>query len=191
MDDKINIGISACLTGQNVRYDGGHALDKFLMKTQGRFVEYLPVCPEVECGLGVPREAMRPEGDPESPRLIVLKTRKDLTGKMIRWAQTRVAEFEKKELCGFIFKSRSPSRSTARKNSTVLQHMMGYFKRILSQDKKQELIETIDQYRNGLIPLIVPLTLLKHYVRKNKEPYLLKQTCLNPHPLELKLRNHV
>jgi len=68
---------------------------------------------------------------------------------------------------------------------------MGYFKKTLSADEKQELLEVIDEYRKGLVPLIVPVTLLIHYVRKFNEPYLKEQTYLSPHPLELQLRNHV
>lgn len=316
MTTPIKIGISSCLLGHNVRYDGGHKLDRFLRDTLGEFVEYVPVCPESECGLGIPREAMRLEGDPENPRLITNKSRKDITGKMKQWSIKRVKELEKEELCGFIFKSRSPSsgmervkvynekgmpvfkgtglyanefmkhfplipvedegrlhdpllrenfiegiftlkrwrdltkgkfsirkliefhtknkllllshsekhyrimgkmvartekrsaresfaeyeknmiealklKATPRKNKNVLQHMMGYFKKVLSPDEKQELLGVIDEYTGGNVPLIVPITLINHYVRKYKETYLEQQTYLNPHPLELKLRNHV
>jgi uncharacterized protein YbgA (DUF1722 family) len=69
-------------------------------------------------------------------------------------------------------------------------HLLGYFKQQLSADEKQELLELIDQYRAGHIPLIVPVTLITHYVRKYDQPYLKTQTYLNPHPLSLKLRNH-
>jgi uncharacterized protein YbgA (DUF1722 family) len=69
--------------------------------------------------------------------------------------------------------------------------MAGYFKKLLSSDEKQELLDVIGQYHKGLVPLIVPVTLIKHYVRKYDEPYLAKQYYLNPHPLELMLRNHV
>ena len=82
-------------------------------------------------------------------------------------------------------------RSTIRKNTNVLQHMMGYFKKDLSADEKQELLEVIDEYRRELVPLIVPVTLMNHYVRKYQKAYLAQQTHLNPHPLDLKLRNHV
>jgi uncharacterized protein YbgA (DUF1722 family) len=82
-------------------------------------------------------------------------------------------------------------RSTAKKNTNVLQHMLGYFKEQLSPDEKQEMLEIIDQYRQGLFPLIVPLTLMNHYVRKYDQPYLKEQSYLNPHPVELQLRNHV
>ena len=82
-------------------------------------------------------------------------------------------------------------KATASKHSNVLQHMMGYFKAELSADEKQELLETIDRYRRGMLPLIVPVTLISHYVRKYDQPYLKDQYYLNPHPIELQLRNHV
>jgi uncharacterized protein YbgA (DUF1722 family) len=82
-------------------------------------------------------------------------------------------------------------KTTIRKNTNVLQHLMGYFKKQLSADEKQELLEVFAHYRNGLVPLVVPITLINHYVRKYDQPYLKQQTYLNPHPAELKLRNHV
>lgn len=315
-EEKIRIGISTCLLGENVRYDGGHRRDRLITDTIGQFVEFVPVCPEMECGLGVPRESMHLEGDPESPRLITSRTRIDHTERMTTWARTRVKELEAEDLCGFIFKSNSPSsgmervrvynekgmpqkkgvgmfarafmdhfplipveedgrlhdirlrenfierifalkrwrelldrnqstgklvafhtqhkllilshspkhsrilgklvaeaknipaeqlysqyemllmealrlKTTIKKNINVLQHMMGYFKKQLSADEKQELLEVIHEYREGFIPLIVPITLIKHYVRKYDQPYLKQQIYLNPHPVELKLRNHV
>jgi len=314
--EKIRLGISTCLLGENVRYDGGHKLDRFLTDTLGQYVEYVPVCPEVECGLPVPRESMHLEGDHESPRLVTLRTKQDMTERMVSWAKSRVVELEKEGLCGFIFKSDSPSsgmervgvynekgmpvkkgvgmfagifmehypllpvedegrlhdpklrenfveriftlkrwrevlakkesrgnlvdfhtqhkllilshspkhyqimgklvaqakniplknlyqqyqnilmealqlKTTPKKNSNVLMHMMGYFKEQLSSDEKQELLEVFDHYRQEYIPLIVPITLINHYVRKYDQPYLKEQVYLNPHPLELQLRNHV
>jgi uncharacterized protein YbgA (DUF1722 family)/uncharacterized protein YbbK (DUF523 family) len=316
MDERIRLGVSQCLMGENVRYDGGHTLDHFVRDTLGQYVDFVPVCPEVECGLGVPREAMRLEGDLESPRLVTIQTRKDLTDRMLAWAGQRVRQLEKEDLCGFIFKSKSPSsgmervevynkkgmpvkqgvglfarafkthfpllpvedegrlhdprlrenfiegifalkrwrgamqgkktmgklvrfhtsnkllllshsqkhyrsmgklvaqgkdlpaaelysryeaqllealrlKPTVKKHVNVLQHMMGYFKKVLSSDEKQELLDIISDYHQGLIPLIVPITLFNHYVRKYQEPYLSRQSYLNPHPTALKLRNHV
>jgi len=81
--------------------------------------------------------------------------------------------------------------ATPKKNTNVLQHMAGYFKELLSAEEKKELLEVIVSYHDGLVPLIVPVTLLKHYVRKYKEAYLTRQVYLTPHPLELMLRNHV
>ncbi len=316
MDEKIKIGISSCLLGYNVRYDGGHKLDRFLRDTLGAYMEYVPVCPEVEYGLGIPRESLRLVGDPASPRLMTMKTQRDHTDGMLRWARKRVIQLRKEDLCGFVFKSDSPSsgmervkvyaeggmplkegtglfarifmehfplipveeegrlhdpklrenfieriftlrrwrkaleggksrgnlvdfhtrnkllilshspkhyremgklvangkelqpkllyeryerllleglqlKTTPKKNINVLQHIMGYFKKQLSADEKQELLEILQAYRDGNIPLIVPMTIINHFVRKYDEPYLKKQTYLNPHPIALQLRNHV
>jgi len=314
--ERIKLGISSCLLGENVRYDGGHRLDPFLAHTLGQYVEYVPVCPEAECGFGVPREPMHLEGDPDSPRLVTVRTKQDMTDRLVKWAQKRVAQLEKEDFCGFIFKSASPSsgmervrvynergvpvkkgvgifarifiehfpllpvedegrlhdpklrdnfierifvlkrwrevlerkeswgnvvgfhtrhkflilshspnyyrtmgkivakakdvslkelyqkyetllmeslylKTSPRKNANVLQHMIGYFKEELSSNEKKELLEVVDFYRKGYIPSIVPITLIKHYARKYDQPYLKQQVCLNPHPLELQMRNHV
>lgn len=313
--EKIRIGVSTCLLGEAVRYDGGHAYDRYVTETLGQYMEFVPVCPEMEAGFGVPREPVRLVGDPASPRLMTVKTKKDLTDTMTAWVRRRVRELEKEDLCGFIFKSKSPSsgmervkvytekgmpvkkgvglfarafmehfplipveeegrlhdphlrknfieriftlnrsrealvgkrrlntlvdfhtrhkllimshspkhyrsmgklvaagkqyplrelfstyesllmeamklKTTIKKNINVLQHIMGYFKRQLSKDEKQEILEIIGNYRNGDVPLIVPITLMNHYVRKYKEPYLSRQFYLKPHPIELHLRNH-
>jgi uncharacterized protein YbgA (DUF1722 family)/uncharacterized protein YbbK (DUF523 family) len=316
--EKIRLGISACLLGQEVRFDGGHQLDRFITDTLGRYVEFVPVCPEVECGLGVPREAMRLVGEPSAPRLMTVRTKIDHTERMLKWAENRVRELAQENLCGFIFKSKSPSsgmervrvynepaqgapvtkgvglfarifmehfpllpvedegrlhdpvlrenfierifvfqrwrellaaspgrgglvafhtrhkllilahstehyrelgklvaqakelpapelyeryqsrlmealrlKATPKKNTNVLHHLMGYFKQELSAEEKQELLEIIDNYRQGYVPLVVPVTLINHYVRKYHQPYLQEQFYLHPHPVELQLRNHV
>src|SRR5208337_4812247 len=106
---KIILGISSCLLGNAVRYDGGHRLDHFLADTLGQYVDWVPVCPEVECGLPVPREAMHLFGYPENPRLVTIRSGVDHTDRMKKWAKKKVAELEKEELSGFVFKSRSPS----------------------------------------------------------------------------------
>lgn len=106
---KIRLGISSCLSGENVRYDGGHKLDSFLMDTLGRFADFVTVCPEAECGLSIPREAMRLVGDPEDPRLMTRKTLIDHTDRMKKWTAKVLRELEKEDLRGFIFRSRSPS----------------------------------------------------------------------------------
>jgi len=316
MKEKIKLGISTCLLGQKVRYDGGHKLDRFLTETLGQYVEYVPVCPEVECGLPIPRESMHLEGNLDSPRLVTSHSKQDITERMVQWAKKRVVELEKEDLCGFIFKSNSPSsgmerirvynekmipvkkgigifarifmehfpllpvedegrlhdpklrenfierifalkrwreilgkkegrrnllnfhtkhkllilshsfkhdqimgrllaqaknlplkelyfqyqtlflesfrlKSTLNKSTNALIHTIGYFRKQLSFDEKQELLEIIGQYRKGHIPLIVPITLINHYVRKYDQPYLKEQVYLNPHPIELQLRNHV
>lgn len=311
----VRIGISRCLLGDKVRYDGNHSHDRFLTQTLGLFVEYVPVCPEVECGMPTPREAVRLVGDPENPRLVTQKTGVDKTEQMQTWIKKRIKELENENLCGFIFKSKSPSsglyrirvytddgkvrktgvglfanafirhfpripveeagrlndpklrelfiesifsfqrwrdliddkpnmgqlvefhtqnkllilshsqeiyrqmgklvaegkklgmlklldayeallfkalklKTTEKKNINVLLHALGHFKKQLSSDEKKELLSIIDQYRSGYVPLIVPMTLLKHYVRKYDKPWLKDQTYLNPHPFELKLRNY-
>jgi uncharacterized protein YbgA (DUF1722 family)/uncharacterized protein YbbK (DUF523 family) len=316
MEDNFRIGISSCLLGNEVRWNAGHKLDKYLTRTLGQFVEYVPVCPEVEVGLGTPRESMRLVGDPENPRLITFKSKTDHTDRMLIWAKKRVRDLEKEDLCGFIFKSDSPSsgmirvkvyndkgmphkvgigifarafmehfplipveddgrlndplirenfmlqiftmkrwrdklavrrsmgslidfhtrnkllilshsqkhyrlmgklvadgkkmsvkalydqyqqilmealklKTTIKKHTNVMQHLMGYFKKQLTPDEKQELLEVFEHYREELVPLLVPITLINHYVRKYDQPYLKQQTYLHPHPLELKLRTHV
>jgi len=103
------VGISQCLLGDNVRYDGGHKLDSVLIETLGRYVEWVPVCPEVEVGLGTPREPMQLVGDRHAPRLITINTRMDHTEAMNRFARQRVRELEALNLSGFVFKSASPS----------------------------------------------------------------------------------
>ncbi|TLY19409.1 MAG: DUF523 domain-containing protein [Nitrospirae bacterium] len=109
MASLARVGISRCLLGENVRYDGGHKLDRVLVETLGPLVEWVPVCPEVEVGLGTPREPMRLVGDLHEPRLITINTVVDHTDAMNRFAQQRVRELEALNLSGFIFKSASPS----------------------------------------------------------------------------------
>jgi len=314
--ERIKLGISACLLGHKVRFDAGHKLDPFIKDTLGQYVEFIPVCPEVECGLGVPREAMRLVRAEDFIRLQTIKTKIDHTERMLTWAQEKLRLLEKEDLCGFIFKSRSPScgmervkvyshdgvpskigrgifakafmehfplvpteeegrlfdpglrenfieriftlkrwrdtkgkaftlkrlvefhtqhkllifshsekhlremgrlvaqgnllsiedliehyekllmdalrlKATKKKHYNVMLHIMGYFKKLISPDEKQELLEVLAHYLKGYVPLIVPITLLNHYVRKYKEPYLQQQVYLNPHPVSLQLRNHV
>ena len=98
MEDKVKIGISACLLGEKVRFDGGHKLDRYLTGTLGFFVEWVPVCPEVECGLGIPREAMRLVGEIDEPRLMTIRSRKDYTDQMLSWARRRVQELEREDI---------------------------------------------------------------------------------------------
>lgn len=109
MDKKIKLGISSCLLGENVRYDAGHKLDHYLIDTLGEFVEWVAVCPEVECGLGVPREAMRLTAGPESPRIVTRDSNIDHTDRMLKWARAKLAQLDKEKLCGFVFKNNSPS----------------------------------------------------------------------------------
>ena len=299
MPDPIKIGISACLLGQKVRYDGQDAHARHLTGVFGNHFEYHPVCPEVGCGMGIPREAVRLVGTLENHRLVGRQTGRDWTDAMRDWAEGIWPELEKKRLCGFIFKAKSPSsgfsrikiypesggqpnsyagvglfagmvmntvpaharrgrrtaarrgpavqlhrarvrgiplepdarpapdheepcrlpyapqdahprprreripgigqdrrrggpgrpertfrkyhqglatalslKPTTRKNVDVLMHILGYFKKILTPDEKRECLEIIENYRNELIPLIVPITLINHYVRKHGVEYL-------------------
>lgn len=314
-EEKVKLGISSCLLGEKVRYNGGHTLDRFLAEVLGAYVDYVPVCPEVEIGLSTPREAMRLVGDPENPSLVTQKTGIDYTDRMKTWAKERLDALAEEGLCGYIFKSKSPSsgmsrvkvynekggnkrngsgifarafmdrfpslpvedegrlndigirenfiervftyhrwqqtletdktvgglvafmshnklmfvahnqeiarkmgsltarakemdtdelfatyesmmmqclsyKATPRKHANVLYHMAGYFKKDLNAEDKQELVDTIELFRKEYVPLVVPLTLLKHYVRKFDKVYLKNQYYLAPHPVELKLRNH-
>jgi len=111
--ERYKIGISTCLLGRNVRYDGGHRYDRELIEALGRCCDWVPVCPEVEYGLPVPREAMRLTGNPAAPRLVVIATGIDHTEGMLAWAAGRIAALRNDGLCGFIFKSRSPSSGMA------------------------------------------------------------------------------
>jgi uncharacterized protein YbbK (DUF523 family) len=109
MAAPLRVGISQCLLGENVRYDGGHKLDRMVVETLGPLVEWVPVCPEVEVGLGTPREPMRLVGEPHTPRLVTITTGVDHTDAMNRFAQQRVRELVALKLSGFVFKSASPS----------------------------------------------------------------------------------
>ena len=316
MTSAIKLGVSTCLLGEKVRYDGGHKHNRYVTQVLGRFFAFVPVCPESECGLGIPRESMRLVGTVDNPRLVTTKSGVDHTLRMQRWSAAKLDELAQEDLCGYIFKKDSPSsglhrvkvyndkgqpvkkgrglfaaaftkrfplvpvedegrlndpvlrenfiervfamkrwrdhlqrgRSLGRlvdfhtreklfimahsqkhyremgrlvatgkqmtpaelynryeelffvalglkgsisKNTNVLMHILGYFKKQLSADEKQEVLELIDNYRNGHLPLVVPVTLMNHFVRKYSQPYLSVQTYLNPHPVELQLRNHV
>jgi uncharacterized protein YbgA (DUF1722 family)/uncharacterized protein YbbK (DUF523 family) len=313
--DKIKIGVSKCLLGEPVRYDGQHKLDHFITDTLGRYFEFVGVCPEVECGLGVPRESMHLVGDPAHPRLVTTRTGIDHTDRLTAWSAKRVIELEPEDLCGYIFKSRSPSSgmenvkvyngqggfsgkapglfakaflahfptlpcedegrlndpdlrenfiervftlwryrqavrahptlatlmtfharnklliqshhetlmremgrdlaglkarearahipqyeaklmralktlATVRKHTNILQHMLGFLREVVDDADRKELAGIIEDYHRELVPLVVPVTMLKHYVEKHGIEYLKDQYYLNPHPMELKLRNH-
>lgn len=105
----LRVGVSSCLSGEEVRYNGGHTLDRYLVGTLGCFVEWTPVCPEVEMGLPLPRETLRLVGDPEAPRLMAPKSGRDYTEQMQAWAQGRAEELAAARLHGFVFKKNSPS----------------------------------------------------------------------------------
>ena len=107
--DKIKIGISSCLMGNNVRYNGGHQRDRFITDTLAKYCEFVPVCPEVECGLPVPRESMRLVGDVDNPRLVTTRSKIDKTDQMTGWMNLRLNALEREDLVAFIFKTKSPS----------------------------------------------------------------------------------
>jgi uncharacterized protein YbbK (DUF523 family) len=109
MTRRLRIGVSACLLGEKVRYDGVDKRDSCIADVLGRIFTFVPVCPEVGCGLPVPRAAMRLEGEPARPRLVTIEGRLDLTARMLAWCRLKVQELEGEALSGFILKSRSPS----------------------------------------------------------------------------------
>jgi uncharacterized protein YbgA (DUF1722 family)/uncharacterized protein YbbK (DUF523 family) len=315
--DPIRLGISSCLLGAEVRYDGGHKRDTFLVGTLGRFVEWVPICPEVEVGMGTPREPIRLVRAGEAIRLLGSRSGDDWTERMERFARARVEKLVPLGLSGYVLKKDSPSCGMTRvkvfpsapgvsertgtglfaaalmarcpslpveedgrlldprlrenfvervfayhrlqatfarrwtvgdlvrfhtahklvllaheptaytalgrlvasassapraevrasyergfmaalakvatpgRHANVLQHMAGYFKKDLDEDSRAELQQLIDDHRRGLVPLVVPITLVRHHVRRLGVSYLAGQVYLSPHPKELALRNHV
>ncbi len=313
----IRIGISACLLGQEVRFDGGHKRDRFLTDILGPHVEWVPVCPEVEMGLGTPRETLRLVRAGGGVRMITTRTSVDHTEGMTSWAHRRLEELAGEDLSGYVLKKDSPScgmervkvydgqggmpakngrgmfaaalltrfpllpveeegrlgdarlrenfiervfafrrlknlfgqrwsvgalvachtahkmallshsttayqelgrlvararelpraalrreyeaafmrtlalPATTRRHTNVLTHMAGHLKKLVDPASRQELAGCITEYRRELVPLVVPLTLIRHYVRVHEVEYLKGQTYLDPHPRELMLRNHV
>lgn len=105
----IRLGISRCLLGDPVRYDGGHKRNHYLADILSGHVEWVPVCPEVEAGLGTPREPMQLVGPPKHPKLLTVTTGQDKTAVLKRLAAHRVQELKSLNLSGYIFKARSPS----------------------------------------------------------------------------------
>jgi uncharacterized protein YbgA (DUF1722 family)/uncharacterized protein YbbK (DUF523 family) len=314
---RVRIGISSCLLGEKVRFDGGHKKDEFLTSHFGRYVEWVPLCPEVEIGLGVPRESLRLVADGDSARLVAPRSGLDHTERMNDWTRQQAGRLTHQRLCGYILKRSSPScgmervklygtggmpsrqgrglfaagllhrfpnlpveeegrlndprlrenfvsqvfcyrrwidlqeegltrarimgfharhkyvlmahqqagmrklgnligqagRSvspgrlgshyfgefcdvmrhtpTRRNHANVLQHLAGYFSERLPVEDRGELSEVIDRYRQDRLPLIVPITLIRHYVRKLDVEYLKGQVYLDPHPDELNLLNQL
>ena len=312
----VRVGISRCLLGDAVRYDGGHKRNSFLVDVLGSVVEWVPVCPEVEAGMTTPREAIRLVGDARKPHLVTVKSGQDLTTIMSSFSTRRVAELEANDLSGYVFKKDSPScgmervrvlnhqgmparngigifaktfmeqfplipveeegrlcdpvlrdnfiervfsyhrwrllmlgpisrkcvvefhtahkyallahsrdhyqalghltaqsdryrpkdlierygrifmealkvKATVRKHVNVLHHLVGFFKFRLNPDERAELEGVIEDYHKGIVPLVVPLTLIKHYVKTFEITYIQNQVYLHPHPKELMLRNRV
>jgi uncharacterized protein YbgA (DUF1722 family)/uncharacterized protein YbbK (DUF523 family) len=314
----LRVGVSSCLLGRKVRYDGQHKRDDWLVDVLGPFVEWVAICPELEVGMGVPRETIRLVGPSASPRLVAEKSGVDHTEPMRRYAEAKVAELAGLDLTGFVLKKDSPSCGMARvrvygekkpgpprrdgvgafarvllerlpmlpveeegrlrdpalresfverlfafarfkaavaagmsrgdlvafhtrhklallahspdgyrklgklvasqgkgsnaavvaaygralmatlavparrgRHVNVLQHMLGYFRDRLPVEDRRELEEVVRDYQRGLVPLLVPQTLLRHHVRKQGMEYLAGQTYLDPDPKELMLRNRV
>lgn len=98
MENRIRIGVSACLLGQPVRFDGSHQHDRYLTGTPGEHLDFVPVCPEVEAGFPIPRESFRLVGDPENQRFMTTRSQLDYTERMTAWAERRVRELEKENL---------------------------------------------------------------------------------------------
>ncbi len=315
-ESRLRLGISSCLLGNEVRFDGGHKRDPFSDDQLGRFVEWVTVCPEVEAGMGIPRPAMRLVDSGDGVRLVEIRSEVDHTRTMEKYAAQRVRELGKLDLCGYVLKKGSPScgmtrvkvygakkmpttkgvglyasallgaypslpveeegrlhdaklrenfierifayrrlrdlfqgrwsasnvidfhskhklqlmahstesyRSLGRwvasikgtprpvfrdtymkgfmeglgqmatrgRNANVLNHAAGHLKKYLDSPSRIELAELIDEYRRELVPLVVPITLLRHHVRQFQVDYLKGQVYLEPHPKELMLRNHV
>lgn len=309
---KIKVGISACLLGQEVRFDGGHKRSSFCERDLGAHFEYHPVCPEMAIGLGAPRAAIRLVKRHGEVRAEASNGSFDVTDKLIAFSEQKASQLD--FLSGYILCAKSPScgmervriygannegsakegiglfakalmeanpllpveedgrlcdpilrenfvlrvfayhdwqqlcasgitaaalirfhsrykylvlshatthyrtlgkllgnlgkanlqevadsyikglmaaltlRANRRSHTNVLMHLQGYFKRVLTTAQKQELADTIDKYRTGIFPLLVPLTLIRHYLREYPNTYLAEQVYLNPHPDTLKLR---
>lgn len=309
---RIRLGISSCLLGQKVRFDGNHKHDSFLTGTLGEFFEWVPVCPEVAIGLGVPRPPIRLVGSAASPRAVgVRDLSMDVTDKLEAYGKHQARALD--DISGYIFKSRSPScgmervkiyrragvppaagrgiyaeaflstqpwlpaeeegrlsnprlrenfiervfvyrrwqqltdrgltvsrlvefhtrhklalmahdveayrtlgrlvaqagkrnlkefgqdyirrmmealrrPATPARHANVMMHLMGYLKKNLDPVDKAELLDMIHAFRRGQAPLAAPLTLLKHHFRRYPDPYVTRQSYLNPDPRELLLR---
>jgi uncharacterized protein YbgA (DUF1722 family)/uncharacterized protein YbbK (DUF523 family) len=315
-DAPIRVGVSTCLLGESVRWDGGHKRDRFLTDVLAPYFEWVPVCPEVEVGMGTPRPPVRLVADAQRPRMVDPSSGRNWTAAMEKWARRRLHGLEALELCGYVLKSGSPScgmervkvygekgmpaksgrgvfaaallerfpalpveeegrlhdprlreswiervfayrrlrslfagrptlrrlvafhtahklqllahspalyrrlgrlvaeakglepaalraryeaefmaalahPATPRRHVNVLQHALGHLRGVAAPGVAQELHALIEDYGSGLVPLVVPLTMLRHYVKLHGVEYLAGQVYLEPHPKELMLRNHV
>lgn len=311
---KIKIGVSSCLLGEKVRHDGGSKKQNFITDVLSHYFEFIPTCPEVDIGLGVPRPTIHLIKDPKSPRLVFTKDHsRDITEKMTRYSKKRCKQLN--DVCGYIFKKNSPTcgpdvkvyqnvpkppkmgkgiffntfceqyplipvldegrlndpmlrenlieriylfsrwqgmvssgvtakklvdfhtrhklalmahnvsaykrlgqliaqldkkfikpqaenyihelmqafklMASNKKVSNVLYHCLGYLKKDITAKDKHELTNQIEQYRQGKLPVIVPITLLKHHFMHYPNDYMAQQTFLNPYPDELMLRNRI
>lgn len=311
----IRIGVSSCIIGEKVRYDGGHSRQRYLTDVLGAFVEYVPVCPEVEVGMDIPRPTIRLVDRPDGVHLVDPKNDIDWTSAMNRYSLQRSSDLAGEDLCGYILKKDSPTcglervrvyadesvrkdgqglfataltarfpflpieedgrlndanirenfiervfayarlkdvfkprwtpgdvvafhtreklllrahdetmyrelgrlvatvsripraafadqyqelfmrtmarRATVAKHCNVLQHMVGFLRRVDDQAGRVEMTEAIEDYRAGLVPLVVPTTLIRHLARRHGQTVFMESSYLTPHPKELMLRNHV
>lgn len=313
--EPLRLGVSSCLLGAKVRYDGGHTRDRFVTDVLGPWVEYVSVCPEMDLGMGTPRPTIRLSLEGGEQRLVAPSTGEDYTERMEAYAREKVRELDALGLDGYVLKKNSPScgmerisvfqgkervsrrgvgrfaavlvehwpqlpveeegrlndpvlresfierafcrnrwrvavkrgltrrrlvefhtahklllrahneagyrrlgalvgragtiddqdlfaqyeaefqdclrtHATVKRHTNVLQHAMGYLKQALLPTEKRELLTAIDDYRLGLLPLIVPLALLRFNVNKHGIEYLMGQLYFDPNPKELMLRNH-
>lgn len=312
---RLQIGVSQCLLGEKVRFDGGHKRDRFIVNSLCEFADFVPVCPEVGAGLGIPRPPIQLNKSSGTIRVVEIKNPQiDVTEQLVGYSKSVLDKFSR--VHGFILKSKSPScgmervnirnakgqyekkgvgvfahelmqrypclpveeegrlcdhrirdnfitrlyvyqrwqafidkgasvkgliefhqhhklllmahnlaayrrlgrvvantsnaslqemlyhyehqlfdalktKATIKKHTNVLQHIAGYLKKQISKEDKQEIQQAIEQYHAGYVPLIVPITLFKHYFRIYPSKYLENQVYLTPHPGELMLRNHV
>lgn len=314
MIEKIKIGASSCLLGQKVRFDGQHKFHWYINEVLGKYFEYVPICPEAEVGMGIPRKSVRLVGTLKNPSMIEPHSKEDWTDRMHKFGHTKIKSLG--DLSGYLFKKGSPScgvfrvkvyqkngiplangqglfakqvmeaypllpveeegrlndyklrenflervfgyhrlqilwqkrfrrgdwvkfhqdnkflllshgrrfyqelgqlvahikdykpgefkdiysdlymqalssKTSTRKNTDTLMHILGYLKKQLSSEVKSSILQEIESYRCNIHPLIVPLTLLKHYIELHNVEYIKEQTYLNPHPYDLSLRNHV
>lgn len=312
----LRLGVSACLMGSAVRFDGGHSRDRLLLGPAAPFAEYVPVCPEVEIGLGTPRPTIQLQRDGSSVKLVRPTDGVDLTERMREWAERRVEQIEKMNLSGYVLKKGSPtcgmervrvyddngspsrdgrgifaevlmrrmpllpveedgrlhdtrlrenfferafaydrlrnffagkwtagslvrfhtceklllmshspkayselgrlvataktmdrqefaadyqrifmdalqSKASVGRQVNTLQHIAGYFSKSIERGEKAEITTLLDDFRQGLVPLAVPMALMRHHVRRLKIDYIENQSYLNPHPKELSLRSHM
>lgn len=312
----IRIGVSSCILGEEVRWNGGHARQRWVADVLDLFVQYHPVCPEVEVGMGVPRPTVRLQQVGGTVRMTDPQSGADWTASMNRFSRTRAADLADLDLCGFILKKDSPTcgmervkvhhesgggssksgqglfaaalqqrypylpleedgrlndaklretfiervfayrrlkdvfrprwtigdavafhtreklllrahdevryrelgrlvadakslprpafkdhymdtfmeamkrQATIAKHTNVLRHMVGFLRWVGDESGRAEMSETIEDYRAGLVPLVVPTTLIRHLARRHDQTILLESSYLNPHPKELMLRNH-
>lgn len=317
MNHKLNIGVSTCLMGENVRHNGGNCNNHYIQNVLAEYAHFVSTCPEVAIGMGIPRPAVRLEQAPNGEALMIdPKSGTDYTKEMVEFSANRAVELEEHDLDGYIFKKNSPScgvfrvklyingqpgvrrytglftqaiqkqfpdipleeegrlcdpvlrehflvraftykrlksflktdwsrgdliefhsrekyllmahspkyykelgqlvgniakydrdefktiyrklfmtamnqKATRGRQTNTLQHMAGYLKQDIEEQGRHEVLNAIMDFQSGLVPIIVPITLLKHMLQRAEQSYVLKQSYLDPYPKELMLRNYV